>query len=140
MSLTEGQAKDAINAYWISNWPTKQPGVQFDLENVKTSEPSPEDAWVRMRMQCADSVQETLGTPTTRTYRRDAQVWVWCYVPNGEGTVRLNAMIDACRQLLEGVAVSGIDPAGGVRTITRGTTGQWYEVVVIAPVMYIETR
>jgi len=66
-SLTEVQVKTAINGYWIANWPLSQPGVMFDLENVKTSEPSPTDAWLRMRLQNADSVQETLGPLTTRT-------------------------------------------------------------------------
>lgn len=140
VTLTEAQAKSALDTYFMSNWMTAYPAVLFDLENVQTTSPAPGKPWVRCRLQLENSVQETLGAPGARQYRRDAAVWCWCFVAANSGTTLLNGMIDTLRTMFEGVTFSGISPRGAVRTVTTGANGQWYEVAVIAPVMYTQTR
>jgi hypothetical protein len=138
--VTEAQANEAVFQQWLSVWPGLQPSVPFCFENEKFVEPTT-GAWARVTLRGLDSIQETLGKPTTRRYERMCAVWVQLFVPVNTGTELVKQLVDSARAVYEGVQFgNGVKPAGGCRTTVVGSDGKWYEVVVVAPVNYYETR
>lgn len=137
MSLTESQAKAAIKTQWQA---VMDPTIPVHFENEAYVEPSPPVLWVAVELRMQDSVQETLGVPGQREYRRDAAVWFHVFGVVGKGTADVYALIDTLRANWEGKSFGGIDPEGAARTVVVGGDQLWYEVVLISPVQYTERK
>jgi hypothetical protein len=139
-SLTEAQALAAVAARWTSEWTLLHPTMEYVFENKKFTSPSPPSPWARVDLLPIDSRQHTLGKPQSRLFLRDAAIWVWLQVPIDTGTTVVKGLVDDVRSVFEGVSFDGIDAAGGVRWEKVGSDGLFYEVAVISPVTYYETR
>lgn len=140
MSLTEVQAQQAVYLQWKTAWDVLHPGFPYCFENESFKEPTETPFWARVTLRPLDSTQDTLGRPTTRQFKREAAVWVQLFGPLNQGMTGLRELVDDARGVFEGAAFGGVDPAGGMRKTTPGSDGRWYEVVVVAPVTYYETR
>lgn len=139
MSLTQAQAREAIYQRWKDQWSDLQPGVPFFFENEQVV-PEPTTPWARVTLRHTDSVQHTLGAPGTRQFRREASIWVQLFAPVDGGMATLDGLVGDARSVFEGTVVDGVDPAGAARVQEIGPDGKWYEVVVVSPVTYYETR
>lgn len=139
MSLTQAQAREAVYSHWQTQWETLQPGVPYYFEN-EIVVPEPTTTWARVTLRHLDSVQHTLGLAGSRQFRREASVWVQLFAPLDAGMASIDALVADVRSIFEGVNVDDIDPAGASRVQEIGSDGKWYEVVVVSPVTYYETR
>lgn len=148
MSLTEAQAIEAICQRWKAVWdtlhssdPDDETFCPYTFENRKALEPSAQGAsWARVVFRQEDSNQHTLGVPGRRQWKREGAVWVSLYRPVLDGTSSLATLCDHVRQVFEGASFDGIDPNGSPRMQTVGADGKWFEVVMICPITYYETR
>lgn len=140
MSITEAQAYEAVAQRWKLVWDVLHPEMLYALPNESFTEPDGATTWARVELRPLDSVQETLGKPQSRQYRRDATVWVWLYTPRNVGVRPAAALVDDVRKVFEGESYGGIDPAGAMRSELVGSDGRWYEVAAVIPVTYYETR
>jgi hypothetical protein len=142
VSLTAAQARELVYQRWKALWvDALHPGFSWFLENEAHPEPAdPTTPWARVTLRDVTAEQHTLGPPGARQWRREAGIWVQLYYPLNRGMASLDGLVDDVRAVFEGVAFGGIDPAGACRVTTLGSDGRWYEVVVVAPVTYYETR
>jgi hypothetical protein len=139
VSLTTAEAREAIYQHWKTQWDTLRPGALYYFENENVA-PEPTTTWARVTVRHTDSAQHTLGVAGARQFRREAAIWVQLFVPLDQGMAALDALVSDVRTVFEGVNVDDIDPAGAARVQEVGPDGKWYEVVVVAPVTYYETR
>ena len=137
-SLTLSQAREAVLARWKAIWDVAHPTIPYWFENVKTT---PTTApWARVTMRTLNDVQQTLGAPGSRTFRREAAVWVQLFGNLAVGSLELDALVPDVRAAFEGASFGGVTGVGGARVSYPGSDGLWYEVVVVCPVTYYETR
>ena len=139
MSLTLREAREAVYQRWKTQWATLHPGFTYVFENETAPEPTA-TTWARVTLRHLDSVQHTLGLAGARQFRREASIWVQLYGSIDRGMSGLDDLVADCRTVFEGVSFADIDPAGAARVTELGSDGRWYEVAVVSPVTYYETR
>lgn len=141
MSLTLNQAREAVYLQFKTNWDILHPGALYFFENLAGATPTVDAYWSRVTMRSLDDRQDTLGAPGTRQYRREAAVWVQLYGPLNVGTLELDTLAHDVRTIFEGTSFGGIDGVGAVRVTPLGNeNSKWYEVAVVCPITYYETR
>lgn len=138
MSVTQAAARELVYQRWKTQWDVLHPTFPWFLENEINKEPT--TTWARVTFRQLDSQQHTMGKPT-RLYRRDAAVWVQFFGPLNQGMKALDTLVADARTVFEGVTIGQeIDPAGAARVTEIGPDGKWYEVVVVIPMTYYESR
>lgn len=142
--MTEAEAREAVCQRWKDVWDTLHPApggtCPYTFENKKDLEPDPRTSWARVEMTQADSNQHSLGAPGQRTWRREALVMVHLFRPLDDGTNALSTLCDEVRAVYEGVTFYGVQPNGSPRMQTVGSDGNWYQITMICPIQYFETR
>lgn len=145
-SLTDAEAVEAVYTQWKSVWeslhdPTDSNDttyVPYTYENRLFEEPPLDVSWAHISVKQIESNQDVIGSPSSREFRRDAQVWVRLHLPLTGGVAKANALVDDVRTVFEGKRFGGVSGIGGVRQQSLGSNGRFYEVVAIAPIMYYE--
>lgn len=139
-NVNELEALQAVMAQWVAEFVPLHPSSSYTFDNKKFTVPSPPAPHFMVGIRSADSNQHTLGRAPSRTWRRDAIVWVRCRVPQDTGMGTLLGIVDDVRRTFEGASFGGVTPAGGTRWETVGSDGQYTEVVVFSPVTYYDTH
>lgn len=131
-------ARKAVYDRFIAQWPGLTSDTAFTFENEKFTPPEGA-AWARLSVQNQESVQETLGPPGQRRFRRSAVVFVQVFVPGDTGTAESDALVTSCRGIFEGVSFEGLDFHAVSSTETGVDNGQ-HMTLVEAPFEYEDRK
>lgn len=152
--MNQAEARVAVCDRWIAQWvlshsadPTNATYVPYCFEQEKFVEPdawrpngTDPQLWARVTLRHTASPQETLGPPTGRRFQREAMIWVQFFGPLNCGLAAFDAVCQEAKTILEGVAYGGIQPMGGAETRELGSDGRWFQVAVVVPITYYETK
>lgn len=133
---TINEAREAVYKRWNDLWIA----TSFVFEN-ETERDLPDGSlpWVRVTVRHTSSVQDTLGPPGARRFRRGASVLVQLYDLANSGMQTLDTLAQSARVIFEGASFSGLD-FNNVMTRETGHDGKWSQVVVEAFFDYEEIR
>lgn len=132
---TLNEARAAVYTRWNAQWGTTTP-FQFDNEAFTAPD---KDPWARVTVRHTTSVQDTLGRPTNRRFRRSAVAFIQLYALVDTGLAALDGLAQTARAIFEGVSFSGLD-FNNVVVRETGPDGKWYQVTVEGFFDYDETK
>lgn len=140
--MTESDAIEAIEARWVSLWPSLHPEIPFTLESEKFTGV---DVWARVSVTHTVSLQQSQGGPGTRRWVRNGNIWVQLFGNVDAGRRPLSLLVADVRTIFEGVslpALSGGEPVSCLALSTREspTDNRWYMLTMLTAFYYFETR
>lgn len=139
--MNEQQATDAIEQFWLDNWPVQQPAVPFTFGNEVFESV---ETWCRLTIVSSTGKQTTMGAPGTRKFERRGNIVVQLFGSIGIGDQQLATLADSVRTVLESARI-GVQYSPPVLTyegVSRPgpSDGRWAMRMVVVPYLFIETR
>lgn len=131
---TLNEARASVYDRWNTQWGVTTP-FTFDNEHFST----PDAPWARLTVRNTESLQETLGAPGNRHFRRSASVFVQLFDLVDVGLANLDSLAQTARGIFEGVSFSGLDFTNVVIR-ESGVDGKWFQFVVEAFFDYDEIK
>ena len=102
---TIAEAEEAITQRFKDVWDTT--GFTFTLANETDFDKPEAEPWARFTTTINGATQETLGKKTNRKFQRTGISFAQIFVPLGEGTSRLNTLLEQVVDQFEGERIVG---------------------------------
>ena len=120
----------------IRSHPSKQQ-IPIAIDN-QSFDSSSFDIWVELTIEHTSSVQQTLGRPGNRRYRREGVATATIRTRPGEGAKKALDLAERIRGMIEGRQIKGVQPIGGVLINEQGQDITGYNVIVTYPFYFDE--
>lgn len=141
--MTPSEAEQLIFDHWLTNWVvggSPRTPTAFDQEKIPSGVSPGETSWVYLYVQEIDRYQLTKNVVGSRRYVQKSQVQVAIYVPQGNGTKTGTDLAQAARTVFEGVRITGLNNFKGADIVRVGPKPPEYQINVICPFEYEETK
>lgn len=118
--MNHGEAKKALLAHWIVQWPLKAggtqaaPTVKYALPNRKLAQPTPPFASVEIVHLPSD--QRTMGAVGNRRFERVGRIDVRLFGPRDQGTEALDTLAEYVREIFEAKRIGSTSTVHGITT------------------------
>lgn len=133
---TTVDAREAIYQRFVDNTALATTNYTFDSEQYT---PPAGETWVRLMVRHTDSEQHSLGGTNQRKFRRFGLIFVQVFSPLDAGTRANDTVVQATRDIFEGVDASGIKYYNAIpREI--GPDGAWFQTNLEITFDYDETK
>ena len=140
---TPSEAEQAIFSHWLTNWVVNgspRTETSFDSEKIPDGVRQGEDAWVYLYIQEIERRQLTKGKIGARRYNQKAQIQIAIFVPQGQGTKQATDLAHEARTVFEGIRLGGLFNFVGADIVRVGPKPPDFQVNVIQPFEYEETK
>ena len=140
---TAAEAEQIILRHWLDNWvigSQARTPTAFEEEQIPNDVSVGETEWAYVFIQDIGSPQQTLGIPGNRRFLRKAQVNVNLYVPQGRGIRVALDLAHEARTIFEGVRLSPLKNFKRADIVRVGPKPPEYQVSVLCPFEYTETK
>ncbi len=134
------EAEEVIAGQFATAWNVAHSFVPFQLEN-ESFDPPADGSWLRVSIQPATRVQETMNSPGLRKFLSVGTIFVQVFTPLDAGTKPNRLLCEAVKECLEALSLSG----GELRTYASATRAigpddKWFASNVSTTYEFNETR
>jgi hypothetical protein len=137
---TQAEAREAIYEHFAAGWTAASRSERYCLEN-ESFVPTPGTAWLRLAVRNVSGAQDSLGGVGERNFERIGIIFAQVFVPLNTGRSAADNVVQALRDILEGVRLSGTD-LWTYESVAReaGPTDGWDMTVLETNFRYVEHR
>lgn len=125
--MNRSDARKAILAHWIAQWPLKAggsqaaPTVPYALDNRKMTQAT---TFAVVEITGLTSDQVTMGAPGARRFERPGWIDVRLYGPRDQGTGALDTLAEYVKDIFESTRIGAVGEERGIVTYATTVTEQ----------------